>query len=816
MAGPGARPVRPGKRASRSGASRALVGAGDESRQPLDGKFGYHRLTEIRADARLPGNNKLDHFGKTEGTPQRSSSMTPRSHGMRPGRCARLYGLLLAAIWLAGCEHLTEAHHSPAAIPVPGHPPVAPVPAVAAPQPPPGAATAAQPLSPPPERTLLLPGTQTFTRTPAVRAAASEAASGDVTLNFENANIREVVKVILDDLLNENYLLDPRVQGGVTLQTSRPLPKDALVPTLELVLRMNGAALVKRDGAYHIVPRAEALSGAPAPQLGNSDAPLPSGFGIRIVPLEFIAATEMQKILEPLASPGNIVRVDTARNLLVLSGSSQELGSLLETVKIFDVDWLAGMSVGMFTPTYVEAKTLADELETLFGEESKSPLAGLVRLIPNERLNSLLVITPRREYLRKVATWIDRLDQDTGSVGKRLFIYRVQNGKATDLAEVLELVFASEEGRSGIPRPELAPGLEPVQISSTPAESPREGERERPEVARRLPPTGTQEGLAIAESDSIRIIADEINNALLIMASAEEYRQIEAALRRLDIVPLQVLIEATIAEITLTDELRYGLEWFFKNNLGGGRSGEVQLDLGDALLTPLVPGFSYAVRSSGSVRAVLNALASDSKLNIVSSPSLMVLNNQTANIQVGDEVSIRTQAQTDTGETAVLSTFERRDTGVILTVTPRVNAGGLVTMEIEQEVSGVQGALTETPTIFERVISSTVAVHSGETVVLGGLITESEDIDNSGIPLLREIPVLGALFGQTSIDKDRTELVVLITPRAVRDAVEAQQVTQEYYEKMESLKPLGGQGLSSSADETPPGSPAPKANAREL
>jgi len=654
------------------------------------------------------------------------------------------------------------------------------------------------------------PGTGVFVDTPGQEPRA--VGEGNVTLNFENTNLREVVKVILGDLLDENYTIDPAVQGAVTLQTSEPLSRDALIPTLELLLQMNGAALVFQNGLFNVVPRDSAVRGMLAPQLGDSSLALPRGFSVRVVPLSYIAAAEMQKILEPFTTPGNLVRVDTIRNLLILAGGGPELARLLETVRIFDVDWLAGMSVALFTPDFVDAETLSSELQIVFGDSSDSPLAGLIHFATLERLDALLVITSRPQYLKKVAEWVERLDRDSGGTGKRLFVYRVQNGKAADLAAVLGEVFQPESGFATVAPPELAPGLVAMEISSR--QQPGEGEAAAPVVvegptaaAPYLTPTATPggEGIAITEGAQIRIIADEINNALVILATSQQYKQMEAALRRLDVPPQQVLIEATIAEITLKGDLKYGMEWFFTNQLGDDQ-GIGQLDLGAVGIAAIVPGFSYSiVDKAGSVRAVLNALADDSRLNVISSPSLMVLNNQTATIDVGDEVPITTQQQQSVagGIAPIVNNIEYRNTGVLLSVTPRVNPGGLVVMDVEQEVSQVSSeseAGTLTPIISKRSITTSVAVQSGQTVVLGGLIREQKVVVRSGIPGLYNLPIIGPLFGTTANEQVRTELVVLITPRAVQNAAEAARVTDEFRSKMQSLRPLTFPGDKKSGD----------------
>ena len=648
-------------------------------------------------------------------------------------------------------------------------------------------------------------GTDEFVN-PVSPGGQSPSADGAITLNFQDTALTEVVKVILGDLLARNYFVDPSVNGRVTLQTSRPLSRKDLVPTLETLLRMNGAAVVLNRGAFHVVPREGALRGLIAPQLGDSDVPLPQGYSVRVVPVRYVSAREMAEILEPFAPVGGMVRVDTARNLLVLAGSAAELSGLVDTVRIFDVDWLKGLSFGLFTPEFVDASVLAKQLAGVFGEEGQGPLAGLVRIVPIDHLESLLVVSPRREYMDRVAQWIERLDRPPRTAGQRLFVYRVRNGRASDLAGLLEQVFEPRAGEGEMSPAELAPGLDPVEIRTATGEDEEPWALLRLRNRRRSVPG---DGLLTGGGAAIRVIADDINNSLLILANAAQHREIEAALAKLDIVPLQVLIEATIAEVSLTDDLSLGVEWFFDNHLGR-RTGDAVLDLGAASLAPGL-GFSYVIRSAGDVRFVLNALASASRLNIVSSPSLMVLNNREASIQVGDQVPVTTrQQQTTETDATLVNNIEFRDTGVLLTVKPRVNAGGLVVMEVAQEVSDVAPGSTGslTPTIQQRRINSTVAVQSGETVVLGGLIRENKNLSESAVPGLSRIPGLGWLFGSETDSARRTELVVLITPRAVRDAGAARRITEEFRRKMRGLKPFDTAPATEASPGAAPGAAA--------
>ena len=648
----------------------------------------------------------------------------------------------------------------------------------------------------------IYPGTGVFIKPPAPPGPPVEITPvGDVILNFADANIREVVRSILGDTLKANYVIDAAVQGTITVQTSHPLPRSALLPTLENILGLTGAALVQAEDGYEIVPLAKAPQATRMLDTGAVRLPRGPGFGIQIVPLKFISAVEMQKILEPLAPKGSVLRVDEARNLLILGTTRRDLGTLLEAVEIFDVDWLSGMSFGLFPLQFTEPKTLAEDLRKILREDEKAPLAGLIRFVPIERLNAILVISPQAAYVEKAQAWIERLDQSADGTERRLFVYYVQNGRATDLAAVLNEVFTGERPAEARPEVKLAPGLEPVKIVPYMAppggQAPKPGGPRAAQQAERPLRAGLEgvapeagEAITVSGRHEIRIIADEANNALLILATPADYRMVKAALEKLDIVPLQVLIEATIAEVTLNDELKYGLQHFFRP--GGGTTVTLS-EVATGAVAQIFPGFSvFSTIAGGDVQLVLNALETVTDVKIISSPQLMVLDNQTAFIQVGDTVPFKTgEVVADTG--GVTSTFQQVDTGVILRVTPRVNAGGLVILEIEQEVSDAVATLSsgiDSPTIRQRKIKSTVAIQSGETVALGGLIKDTVSDIETGIPILSRIPVLGALFGSTDTFTKRTELLVLITPRVVGSLQDARDVTEELRRRMRAVIPL--------------------------
>lgn len=634
------------------------------------------------------------------------------------------------------------------------------------------------------EKYKLFPGTGVVVKAPTV--ATYQQKGGELTLSFEGADLREVVKTVLADILKESYLMDPRVGGTITMHTKRPIPRSAVLPTLETVLRMNGAVLLKQaDGVYQVVPAGVAGKGNLTPRLGEVGKPLASGYNILVVPLKFIGVADMAKLLEPLGIEAGAIRPDPLRNLLILSGTEPELRHMLETIEMFDVDWISGMSVGLFTLQSVDVKTVVGDMEKLFGDKNLGPLAGAIRVVPIERLNALLVVTPQAKYLDQAKTWIERLDRSsTAGGGQRLYVYQVQNGKAEQLATLLNDAFGKKTTTTKTTAaPTLAPGATPAEVKSKDA-------KDTKEVAMAPAPQPVQ-GSGLSLPQDVRVIADKDNNALLILAAPSDYENIETALKKLDVVPRQVLIEVTIAEISLVDELTFGLEWFMKN--GSRISG--QLDAGEKGIATLAPGLSYSWTSgTGDITAILNMLASDSKLKIISSPHITVADNQKASIQVGDQVPTITQTQTATSTTnGVISSVQYLDTGVLLNVTPRVNASGLVTLEIKQEISNASKTTSSTidsPTIKKRTAQSTVTVQSNETLVMAGLIKEETSRGSDGLPLLSEIPLLGGLFGKQSRSDNRTELIVLITPRVLHTVKQAAEITEEYRKRMSGLEDL--------------------------
>jgi len=620
----------------------------------------------------------------------------------------------------------------------------------------------------------------------------------EASLNFEALDIRSAAKVILGDYLRESYTVHPGVTGTVTFRTIKPIPKSALLPTLEMLLRQNNAAVVKEDGIFKVVPIA-AVRGSVSPQLGGAAVPLPQGYSVLVVPVKYVGAKEMAKLLEPFAAD-NTVRVDEVRNLVILAGNQKELRHLLDTVELFDVDWLSGFSIGIFPVRSADVKSLVADLDKVFGAAGSSPLAGLVRVIPIERLNSLLIVTTQPRYLDKARTWMERLDQIGGtSGGSRLFVYSVRNGKAENLANLVTELFTKRTTTTVTP-PQLAPGLRPGQIGSSSAmgtSGTSVSTAAQPATAS-LPSAASfaMPGSVTSVSSEVRVIADKDNNALLILASPNDYEIIESALLKLDVIPKQVLVEVTVAEVTLTDDLKFGVDWFLTGYNHGSSITSGSLNLGGLppIPTGAVPAFSglqLINRLGGDVRGVLNALGKDGRLQVLATPQLMVMDNQKAQIKIGDKISVQTQQQSVAGTTTgLINSFQYIETGILLSVTPRINSGGQVTLEVNQEVSVPKTATVAgaNPDIGQRTATTTVVVGSGESIVLGGLIREDNERTTSGIPLLSKIPVIGAAFGTQQVVKRRTETILLLRPTILSNVRQAAEATEELRLRMPALE----------------------------
>jgi general secretion pathway protein D len=652
---------------------------------------------------------------------------------------------------------------------------------------------------------------------PGQKPAASDA---NVVLNLSNVPLQQAAKTVLGDMIGVNYVVDPRVDGVVSVQTTQPVTKAGALELFQAALAPIGAVLVQSRGIYRITPADQTATGA----VSTGNAPggnAVGGNGIRVVQLKFVSATELARVLEPMVPKGAIVQADDARNILALKGSPGEIDSMLDSISIFDVDVMRGMSFAVVPVKTSQPEKLVDELKAVFASEKEGPLKGRVRFMANTRLGAILVVTSQPGYLPRAQTWIRRLDAKANGAERQLHVYQVQNRPAAELAGVLQSMFSNEMKVVRSTTRNVSPRSRQVSLAgdggktaalggSVPNSDPngqngfgRNGGaagNDLQGLARALnnePDTPVADPADAAGSSSagpveppLKIVSDDTKNSLLIMANDRDYQRVLRVIQGLDVVASQVLIEAVIAEVTLNDELQYGVQWqiskggtptaTFSNALTGG-------------IAASFPGFNYAVNAAN-IASTLSALNALTHVNVISTPSLMVLDNKTARLQIGDQVPITTQTATSTvtANTAIVNSITMQDTGVILSVTPRINESGRVQLEIEQEVSAVVKTTSsniDSPTIQQRRVKTTVVVNDGEVLALGGMIQDQASKTSNQLPLLGDLPGVGAFFSNRDNSVKKTELIILITPRVVRDGSEGRLVTEEYRRKMNVYMP---------------------------
>lgn len=607
----------------------------------------------------------------------------------------------------------------------------------------------------------------------------------DITLNFPAAGVEVVAQGVLGDILRLPFTLAPGVAGTVTLVTPSPVPRNAVFGLLEEALKTANLAITQEGGVFTVRPLDQARA------LGVVDRSGLAGFATETVALQFVNADEMRRLLDGVL-PGVVSRADPGQNTLLLSGTTGQRTNARALLAQFDVNWLRNMSFALIVPQRTDARLIVPEVDKLINS-ADAPTRGLVRLIAMEQLNGILAITAQRQYLDDVRRWIEILDREGQNNERRLFVYRVQNGRSKDLARVLNTAFGNiggNDANAGRTGNDFA--LDNSARGGAAEDSNRPGEVRNSAATPGATAQRGPGGNAVAGAIEASISSDEANNAIVVFGTPRDYAVIEDALRKLDVLPLQVLIEAAITEVTLNDALRYGVQWNFQQ-------GETNFALADGVTSAVTrnfPGFSFFFSNKSTISAALNALETQTKINVMSAPKLMVLNNQTAALQVGDQVPVATQSAVGVvnPDSPIVNSIEYRDTGVILKVTPRVNAGGLVLLDIAQEVSDVaqtDSSSINSPTISTRRISTSIAVQDGQVIALGGLIRDTRSRGKSGLPLLSRIPIVGSLlFGRTNDTTVRTELLVLLKPRVVRTPDDAQAVTDELRAKIRSIAPI--------------------------
>lgn len=607
---------------------------------------------------------------------------------------------------------------------------------------------------------------------------------GDIKLNLLDVPVAAAAKAVLGDALGVDYSVDSRVQGTVTIQTSKEIGRKRLLTLFRGALKGIGATIVGDNEIFRIVPIEEAGRSTASLDDGESELVNP-GNRAKIVQIRYVSASEIAEVIAPLVPPSMSVKTDRNRNSLILSGAPEEIATLRDAISVFDVDWMKGMSFALVPVRSSQPSAIVADLDQIYNTK-KGPLKGVVRFVPNLRLKSVLVITARSKYLREAKDWIRKLDVLAEGNEEGLHVYKVQNRTAGELAKVLQSVLAVDGQVGGGAKRRVAPKLEEVETTDAAAvtsgpETPQTGLGSDEDLRRELAENTYEATVDTGEGQSkVRVVADDANNSLLIFATAGDFERIKAVLEEVDSQPNQVLLEAVIAEVSLDDELKFGVRW----GLGDAKQNGTFSDLVSGAVAQSFPGFSYLLKAND-IGFTLNALSSVTDVRVLSSPSLLVLDNKTAVLQVGDQVPIVSQQAkgTASGDAPIVNSVELKDTGVILSVTPRVNDSGRVILDIEQEVSSVVKTTTsgiDSPTIRQRKIKTSVVLTDGQAMALGGLIQEKEITGQAKVPVLGDVPILKNAFRSKTNSVARTELIIFIRPRVVRDMDEARDITEEF------------------------------------
>ena len=733
------------------------------------------------------------------------------------------------------------------------------------------------------------------------------AADDSVVLNFEGADIREVIHSLADSL-GINYQIDPRIQGQVTIRTTGPIAKEDLFPIFNRILRSNGISAVQVGDIYQIIPVAEAKTKAIIPVAPGErrTAAAQDAFVIEVIRVEHVAAQEMVNVVQPFVTPGGDVIPYARANLLIVTDLESNVARIKDLVNTFDRDAFRDLRAKVYKIEHANIEEIGQELLSIMDTYGVTPASAEERgvyVIPLTRLNSLVIVAFNPTIFAEVDRWMKLLDvPPEEGAGRSVHVYAVENAKAVDLAEILSELYGSGSTQRSGQQQQFTPfgtrqrgGIGGAQPGGRQAAGGRGGGATAPAapvVAPRVNQmfddfddyaplqqfddsssgginssssgrnrgrsgglgggssrggfgnnTGTGGGSGLNSSSGatgyvlaggepgdlfrqeVRIVADEVTNSLVVLATKKDYSDIREVLRRLDVVPRQVLIEVLVAEVTLGDDLRFGVEWAASQESRKDALGRITgesttstnnssdnstttnstslFDLGAAIgnrSADIVPlpgtGMFGIISDNRNFAVVMNAAAGKNKLKVLSAPHIMTADNHEAHILVGNEVPIvTTQSNSNTvqtnGTSNILQNIQYRDTGVILTVLPQVNSEGLVNMQIRQEVSQVASATTggiQSPTFSTRESETTVVVQSGETIVIGGIIDDTVDRTRTGIPFLMDIPVVGRAFRVESDNVRRTELIVLLTPHVVRDRQESRNATEAFKSRLKGME----------------------------
>ncbi|MGV3681048.1 MAG: type II secretion system secretin GspD [Acidovorax sp.] len=716
----------------------------------------------------------------------------------------------------------------------------APAAAPAAPPTAPAAAPTVAPAVPAPMATMPTPGAAPAT-------AATAPASGNpgvvlsntpnpgVTLKFDNADIYEVIQVVLGEVLKLDYVIDPAVQGRVTLKSTGAISMADIYSTLETALAASNISIVRQGKLYKVLRDANAVR----------DAGLGPGVGaassvMQIIPVQFVQANQLANTLRGFVGAQAAITNDPSNRYLIVVDKAANVEKIVEMVKTLDADYVSQVQIRLFPLAHSEAADVVKELDAIFKTSGifnrPGTDANKTYFLPVARMNAVMVAAANPALLQSAEQWIKTLDAEPrNGLGSFVHVYPVSNGNAANLASLVTQIFGgsaptqnnANTGASGLPSASNtafgsstgATGTSTGLTGAATGNNNQNNNATARTIERGNVPSQGTSGTAPGLGGSVQVIADTETNTLIVRASPQDYQQVRKVLERLDASPRQVLVQVMVAEITLTDALQYGVEWWIKSALStGGKSwpGFLGMDAGiapsDAIktaaattITPAVAGansgLNYAVfGSAGQVIGLLNLLGKDTDVNVLSTPHVLASDGKIAKIEVGSEVPVITQTVSTPSSGLISNSFstsnsvQYRPTGILLEVKPSITSTGRVTLSISQEVSSlgnlVPAGSTSYPSFQKRKVTTDATIEDGKTIMLAGLIENRQENIINGIPVLKDIPGIGGLFGTTSKTKNKTELMITITPYIVNNREEADRLAGTFQESLQKLRVL--------------------------
>ena len=582
-----------------------------------------------------------------------------------------------------------------------------------------------------------------------------------VELNYEQADLRLVLEQLAESL-DISILIDPSIDKRISIRTSpdRPLQRDDIWPLIRLLTRDAGIFLERVGDVYNARMINSSL---PADIIGpDSSAETVNSQVMQITPLTYVSTETAVEALGPLLAPEGSVSQLGSRDLLMITASDFLLQRANELLMLIDADPFSNQGIHLYQLSNANAPEVAEELvEILELIEGASP-AYQVRGI--ERINAILVTAPASRGFEEISRWVEILDADSQEQVEQLFMYKVKNLDALELAETLSTVFEEEDDPLTPPNIGRSDTLNIVDTLA--AEASQTATAETGQVP--LTTGGTSANGAVSANLTVKIVADEATNSLLIRSTARDYRQLLTTISQLDVVPLQVMVNAVIAQITLTDDTRFGVDW---SRVAGNTLNPISSST-TTDFAPNLNGLMFTrgfIDGSARVDATLEAIAQNNEVRLLARPSLTVGNNQEGEIQIGAEVPVEAGESISAGGLSTTN-IQYRDTGIGLLITPQINEDGVVNLIINQTLRSVDNSasgINNNPVFNNQEITTTVVVKNGDNIVLGGLIQTDTEALNTGVPLLNRVPGLGNLFSYQQDNQERRELFIVLRPEVI-------------------------------------------------